>query len=110
MTAPAMETLTLSSIHKDHFLHALLLLSDTRISPEAQQIRKKFRNIKLYECIYTNPLAVAFVEFVTGKIQENDESIVSLKKDLEDRFSDQDFSTSVTAMMQIIRQELGIKE
>ncbi len=108
MTAPVWETLNLSSKNVVHLLDALALIPETKISPKARKIREEFRKIKLYECIHAYPLIIAFVDFVTGRIQIEDEDIQYLKQDLQNRYSE-DFFSSIIAMMEIIRQELHVE-
>lgn len=105
MTAPVWETLNLSSENTVHLLDALALIPETKISPEARKIREEFRKIMLYRCINTYPLIIAFVDFVAGRIQIEDEDIQYLKQDLQDRYGE-NFVSSIIAMMQIIREEL----
>ncbi len=107
MTAPHMEILSLGEKEKHLILEAFRLIRPEDIPKEAQTLRVEFRKIPLYGCIITSASAEAFIQFITGHIQQDDENIRLLINDVQTRLNG-DFSTSVTAMMQIIREELKV--
>lgn len=105
MIAPAREILILSPKNKKLLLE--VFSSERSRSNEVENLRVQFRDNRLYMVIFNDVLASAFLRFITGEIQEDDEVILELKEWVLDVGGD--FPSSITAMMQIIREELNIE-
>ncbi|MEK7458128.1 MAG: hypothetical protein AAB612_01415 [Patescibacteria group bacterium] len=101
--------LTLSAENKRDILQTLLIKPLNKISPRAKKLRERFRGIKLDDCIYTDLIARTLFHYFIGNIQKTHDDIQRIAIGYKRLFPEEDFSTSVTAMIQIIREELQVE-
>lgn len=108
MNTTDIQPVTLNIENQGIVTDAFKLVQDSMIPEKALKLRKRFREVPLYECIISVSLAQAFVRFVAGEIGNDHPEITSMIEDLQIRLHG-DFSTSVVAMIHIIREELDIE-
>ena len=105
----SIEKLTLSAENTRHVLQALLIKPLDKISPKARRLRERFQDIKLNDCIYADFIARALFQYFIGNIPRVHHDVQRIATDYQRLFPKENFSTSVAAMMQIIREELQVE-